>query len=328
MGFDPTTLRRDDYGFFGPGSPSWKVWTAPTALIGFQRAVVLEHFDPFLTAAVADSRGIYTEPRRRLDNTLAYFLIVAVGDGRTAIQASEHLMQVHSSMTGIEPISGKRYAANNPESQLWIHVTGWHSVLKAYEMFGPGLTPQEEDRYWAECVIAAELQTCKRGDVPRSREEVRAYFERVRPELCTSERAEQGMHHLLFTSHGNGAGLPFAIGSRLLALASIATLPKWMRTLGNFDRPGIVDTVVKPLTRALVWAFTRFGSYGFVKAGRFIAPMSGKLLEQHMKAAEPTLRETITPARARELYSRRGVPAAEPAGYPGGDWVARSVQSA
>ena len=56
------SIRRDDYGFFGPDSPSWKVWASPTALIGFQRAVVLEHFDPFLAAAVADSAGIYTDP--------------------------------------------------------------------------------------------------------------------------------------------------------------------------------------------------------------------------------------------------------------------------
>ena len=73
-------LRSLDYGFFGPGSPSWKIWTAPTALIGFQRSVVLEHFDPFLTAAVADMRGIYRDPHGRLDRTLAYFLTVAVAD--------------------------------------------------------------------------------------------------------------------------------------------------------------------------------------------------------------------------------------------------------
>ena len=34
---EQTAIRRDDYGFFGPDSPSWKVWAAPTALIGFQR---------------------------------------------------------------------------------------------------------------------------------------------------------------------------------------------------------------------------------------------------------------------------------------------------
>ena len=70
------SIRRDDYGFFGPDSPSWKVWASPTSLIGFQRAVVLEHFDPFLAAAVADSAGIYSDPRGRLDRTLAYFFML------------------------------------------------------------------------------------------------------------------------------------------------------------------------------------------------------------------------------------------------------------
>jgi uncharacterized protein (DUF2236 family) len=133
-----TSIRRDDYGFFGPGSPSWKVWASPTALIGFQRSVVLEHFDPYLAAAVADSAGIYTDPRGRLDRTLAYFLTVAVADGRTAITVSNALMRVHAKANGVEPISGSRYSANNPDAQLWIHVTGWHSVLKCYERYGPG----------------------------------------------------------------------------------------------------------------------------------------------------------------------------------------------
>jgi hypothetical protein len=96
------SIRRDDYGFFGPDSPSWKVWASPTALIGFQRAVVLEHFDPFLAAAVADSAGIYTDPSGRLDRTLAYFLTVAVADGRTAIQVSDALMRIHARAKGID----------------------------------------------------------------------------------------------------------------------------------------------------------------------------------------------------------------------------------
>ncbi|MFI6866663.1 oxygenase MpaB family protein [Nocardia sp. NPDC050406] len=306
MGFDPTTLRRDDYGFFGPGSPSWKVWTSPTAVIGFQRAVVLEHFDPFLTAAVADSQGIYSDPRKRLDNTFAYFLLVAIADGRTAIQASEHLMQVHAPMTGIEPITGKRYSANSPETQLWIHITGWHSVLKAYEVFGPGLTPEEETRFWEECAIAAELQTCKPEDVPRSREEMRAYYERVRSRLCSSERAEAGMHHLLRTSPRNGAGLSYALGSRVLSLASSAITPMWMRKLGRYNVPRVVDPLVKIPARLIVWAFTLFGSFGLIKAAPFIAPMAGQILKQHLKNEPPTTLETITPARARELYSLRG----------------------
>src|SRR6476646_2373083 len=182
------SIRRDDYGFFGPDSPSWKVWASPTALIGFQRAVVLEHFDPFLAAAVADSAGIYTDPSGRLDRTLAYFLTVAVADGRTAIQVSDALMRIHARAKGIEPITGSRYNANNPDTQLWIHITGWHSVLKCYEQYGPGpLSPAEESRFWVESRIAAELQTCTPSDVPTSRDEVRQYFADVRSRLCTSE---------------------------------------------------------------------------------------------------------------------------------------------
>jgi hypothetical protein len=41
----------EDYGFFGPGSVTWKVWSYPTSLtIGFQRAVVVEELDPALIA--------------------------------------------------------------------------------------------------------------------------------------------------------------------------------------------------------------------------------------------------------------------------------------
>ncbi|MFE6858352.1 oxygenase MpaB family protein [Nocardia sp. NPDC057668] len=307
MSFDPTTLRRDDYGFFGPDSPSWKVWTAPTAVIGFQRAVVLEHFDPFLTASVADSQGIYSDPRGRLDRTFSYFLLAAIADGRTAIQASEHLMQVHAPMTGIEPISGKRYAANSPETQLWIHLTGWHSVLKAYEVYGPGkLSPADEARFWQECAIAAELQTCKPEDVPRTREGIREYFEQVKPRLCTSVRAEEGMHHLLRTSPRNGAGLGYYLGSRLLSLPTAALTPMWMRKLGRYNVPRIVDPLIKLPVKLIVWLFTLFGSFGLIKAAPFVAPMAGQILKQHLSKDLPATLETITPARARELYSLRG----------------------
>jgi len=287
----------EDYGFFGPGSPSWKVWTAGTAVVGFQRAVVLEHFDPFLTAAVADQRGIYRDPHGRLDRTFAYFLTVAVADARTAIEASELLMKVHAKATGIEPITGKRYSANNPDSQLWIHVTGWHSVLKCYEMYGPGLTPEEERRYWQECVIAAELQTCKPADVPSSLDEVREYFAEVRPRLCTSERALEGMHYLMYTPRKAG-GLKFWAASRLVAPASIASLPMWMRELGGFHRSRLVDTAAIGATSIATIAT----SPGWARLAvlRSIAPMTSKIFELHHHRSTPANPATITPAEARE----------------------------
>jgi uncharacterized protein (DUF2236 family) len=68
----------------------------------------VRHFDPHLAAAVADSAGIYTDPRGRLERTLAYFLTVAVADGRTAIAVSDALMRLHAKAKGIEPSTGTR----------------------------------------------------------------------------------------------------------------------------------------------------------------------------------------------------------------------------
>jgi uncharacterized protein (DUF2236 family) len=292
-------IRRDDYGFFGPGSPSWKVWTAPTALIGFQRSVVLEHFDPFLAAAVADSAGIYQDPRGRLDRTLAYFLIVAVADGRTAVEASDHLMRVHAKATGVEPITGRRYSANNPASQLWIHVTGWHSVLKCYERYGPGrLSRAEESRYWAESRIAAELQTCQPCDVPASRDEVRDYFAEVRGQLCTSERADRAMRYLLYTPRDRGSRL--WAGSRILAPAAIATLPKWMRRTGGFDQPAFVDAAVVPAARTFVRGLTLADSTPMLALARRLVPHTAEVLASHLSAPPPAAGRTVTPAQARQ----------------------------
>ena len=293
------SIRRDDYGFFGPDSPSWRVWASPTALIGFQRAVVLEHFDPFLAAAVADSAGIYTDPSGRLDRTLAYFLTVAVADGRTAIAVSDALMHIHARAKGIEPITGARYSANNPDAQLWIHITGWHSVLKCYERYGPGpLSQAEETRFWAESRIAAELQTCKPADVPACRDEVRQYFAGVRSRLCTSEHADRAMDYLLHTPRNRGVQL--WAGSRLLAPAAIATLPKWMRHIGNFDQPAGVDLAVTPLARAWVRALSVNDFRLMLAVARRIAPETADILAQHLTAAPPARHTTVTPAEARE----------------------------
>ncbi|MGV0791804.1 oxygenase MpaB family protein [Mycolicibacterium sp. XJ1819] len=293
------SIRRDDYGFFGPGSPSWAVWAAPTALIGFQRAVVLEHFDPFLAAAVADSAGIYTDPHGRLDRTLAYFLTVAVADGRTAVGVADALMRVHAKVKGIEPITGSRYSANNPDSQRWIHITGWHSVLKCYERYGPGpLTAAEEARYWAESRIAAELQTCRPGDVPSSRDEVRQYFADVRPTLCTSEHADRAMDYLLHTPRDRG--LRLWAGSRVLAPAAIATLPMWMRRMGNFDQPAAVDAALTPIARAWVKALSAGNFRPMLAVARRIAPATAEVLAAHLTAGPPARERTVTPAEVRE----------------------------
>src|SRR5580765_5997910 len=92
----PDVEPAEDYGFFGPDSMTWRVWSYPTGLtIGFQRSVVIEELDPALVAAVSQTRGIYDRARTRYDRTLRYFAMVAFGDSRSTAKAADVLVKIH-----------------------------------------------------------------------------------------------------------------------------------------------------------------------------------------------------------------------------------------
>jgi uncharacterized protein (DUF2236 family) len=68
-----SVIPHEDYGFFGPDSITWRVWSYPTSLtVGFQRSVVVEELDPALVAAVDATQAIRYRPRTRYDRTLRY----------------------------------------------------------------------------------------------------------------------------------------------------------------------------------------------------------------------------------------------------------------
>ena len=293
---------REDWGLFGPDSPTWRVWSNPTALIAFQRSVVVETFDPFLAAAVHQQNKVRYDARGRFDKTIQYFLTVAVGDSRAAIEAAEILMKAHAKAVSTEPISGQPYSANSPDSQLWIHITGWQSNLLCYERYGPGpLSAADEQRYWEECAIAAELQTCNPADVPRSRAEVREYYAAVRERLCLSEHASKLVHYFLRTPPRKGA-LGLWAGSHLMSAATIATIPRWMRRLGGFDQPAALDAAVVPAARLAVRAGSSPAIMRAVLAG--MAPSALPVMRQVLSREQPLRAEIPTPGEARLRYGR------------------------
>lgn len=304
----PRITPHEDYGFFGPGSVTWKVWSYPTSLtVGFQRAVVIEELDPALVAAVDRTQGIYDRPRTRYDRTLRYFAMVAFADSRSTAQAADVLVKVHSKAVGTDPVTGRRYDANDPDSQLWIQLTGWHSILKAYEMYGPGrLSEAEERQYWAECAVAAELQTCAVEDIPRDREELRAYYDRMKPHLIGSGIARKAMHHLLDASvmlppmPRVFAPLSWVVG-RTLRAATIATMPRWMREMGGVEQSRLVDLAVVPIMKVA------FGAANLNKRVKlellgFLSPMTRPVVAPILYDVAPTNPVVRTPAEARELY--------------------------
>lgn len=312
MGVMVKTPRSDvtpaaDHGFFGPDSVAWKVWGHPTSLtIGFSRAVVVEELDPNLVASVDRTQDIYRRPKTRYDRTIRYFALVAFGDSRTTVQAADILVKVHSKAIGTEPYGGGRYDANDPDSQLWILVTGWHSVLKAYEMYGPGrLTAAEEAQYWAECAVAAELQTCDPADVPRSRAELHAYYERMRPVMSGSPIAQRAMKHLMDVNQLVEVPLVlrparWVVGAFFRA-GVIATLPHWMREMGDLRQRRVVDLLVRPVLRATFLAVARSKRLQ-LRVLALLSPSTVPVVAPVLLGVPPTSPEVVTPAQARERH--------------------------
>jgi uncharacterized protein (DUF2236 family) len=304
----PQITPHEDYGFFGPDSVTWKVWSYPTSLtVGFQRAVVVEELDPALVASVDETHAIFDRPRTRYDRTLRYFAMVAFADSRSTSKAADVLVKVHSKGIGTDPVTGNRYDANDPDSQLWIQLTAWHSILKAYEMYGPGkLSPEEEAQYWAECRIAAELQTCSPDDIPRTRDGLHVYYERMRPQLLGSELARNAMNHLLRadvmlpTLPGTFAPVTW-LTTRALRAATIATMPRWMRELAGLKQSRAVDLAIRPVMR-VAFALANLNKRAKLELLTFLSPMTRDVVAPVLYGVPPTHPVVRTPTQARELY--------------------------
>ncbi|MGW4095488.1 oxygenase MpaB family protein [Mycobacterium sp. NPDC004974] len=297
-----------DYGFFGPDSVTWKVWGhATTPIIGLQRAVVVEELDPALIAAVDTTGANYDRPRTRYDRTVRYFAMVAFADTESVLKAADVLVKVHSKAIGTEPLSGNKYDANDPQSQLWILLTGWHSVLKAYELYGGGtLTAEEEARYWQDCARAAEFQTCDPADVPRTREGINEYFEQMRPHLAVSEAARAMMDHLLNAK----VVLPPApriakpaveILNWFLRAGTIATMPRWMRRLSGFDQPRVVDLAVRPVLKLGFGVVNRVPRLKLLVA-KIISPSVVPIAGPYIMGIPPRSTEVLSPEEGRKRY--------------------------
>ena len=248
-----------DYGFLGPDSVSWKVWGHPTAyILGFVRSVTIEHFDPNLAAAVVQAGGVKYRPSTRYARTMRYFAMQIFGGAEATAKAADVLVKVHSKAIGNDPVTGSTYDANNGDSQLWIHMTAWHSILKCYEVFGPGqLSQEEENRFWLECREIAKLQTIDPDKVPTSREAVHEYFEAWRPRLAASEAAQDMINFILPIHVALPPSTPYwqkqALRpmTALLRKAVIATYPKYMRDLAGLHQSTAVDAAVIPAVKAM-----------------------------------------------------------------------------
>ena len=242
-----------DGGVLGPGAVSWTVVGHPAALIGGLRALVIQSLHPLAMAGVAQHSDYRTRALERLRRTAAYVAAGVFGDTAAAEAAGARVRRIHARVRGIDPVTGRAYSADDPDTQVWVHSVEWHSFLAAHRAFGRSLSAEEEDRYFAEGVKIAALVGTPPEMVPASVAQMRAYFASVRGQLCVSEPARQAIDFVLSPPLTREL-LPVQAPLRVFAGAALALVPGDLRRLAGIDRPRALDAAALAAARPLLTA--------------------------------------------------------------------------
>lgn len=166
---------RQDDGYFGPGSVTWKVIAHPAALnIGGGVAVLLQVLDPgemrhLSRTTIATEGGAVAESRFK--RTGAYLITVNFGDRAHADAAAAHVDRLHEKSVYTDPETGESTRAKTDEWMRWTHNTFVWGALTAAVAYGLELTPEERDRFVVEQHRAAELLHVP-GPLPATWEEL------------------------------------------------------------------------------------------------------------------------------------------------------------
>ena len=164
-----------DEGYFGPDSVSWRVHREVTVLFGGARAVLLHAAHPLVIAG-ANQTGMYERnPWRRLQRTFVLQYALTFGTRHEALAAAGRINDLHERINGVDPLTGRRYDALDPDLLLWVHACLVESALLFEGLTVGGLTAADRQRFHEEQLLAAELVRLPRERVPTTVSDLQAY---------------------------------------------------------------------------------------------------------------------------------------------------------
>ncbi len=155
-----------DLGYFGPDSVSWRVHREVTVLFGGARALLLQAAHPLVVAGANQTAMYDRNPWRRLQRTLVLTYTVTFGTRAEADAAAARINEVHTRINGIDPVTGKRYDALDPELLLYVHACLVESALLFEHLTVGGLDDAERQRFHEEQMLAAEMMRILGGKIP------------------------------------------------------------------------------------------------------------------------------------------------------------------
>lgn len=231
---------KGDPGLFGPDSISWRVHGDFTSmLIGGISALMLQALHPLALAGVWDHSNFRQDMLGRLRRTGQFISGTTFGSTADANWLIDKVRTIHLQVIGTS-LDGRPYAASDPELLTWVHVAEVSNFLAAHLRYrNPHLSAEDQDRYYDEIALVAERLGAIH--VPRSRQQVANYLERIRPQLLCDERSHEVIRLLLNAPAPSVLAKPFGA---LMMQAGIDLLPDWASDQLALEQ--------RPVTRQLV----------------------------------------------------------------------------
>jgi len=176
-----------DTGLFGPDSATWQIHADFAGMLsGGLCALMLQTLHPAALAGVWDHSNFRDDLVGRLRRTTNFVAGTTYAGTDVAHELIAGVRRIHAGVHGVTE-SGEPYHAEEPQLLTWVHVTEAFGFLEGYRRaYGP-VPRADADRYYDETRRIAEALGAR--DVPRSADDVGAYFTAVQPRLAFTERS-------------------------------------------------------------------------------------------------------------------------------------------
>ena len=246
---------RADDGLFGPGSVAWKVFIDPSAQIGMVTATMLQALNPAMMRLFDKASNNSKDPAGRAQRTGQWVLTTIFADTAHAEAAGESVRRMHAHTKWTDPNTGEELRADNPAWLQWTHNVIVWGVLEAADMYGPTLSPAEQDQLVREMHRQAELVGIDPADLPASKAELNAYVDEQSDWMALilpSAEFSGGLRHT--TLLGN----PLRTLPAAAVQSGIATLmPDWAKLLYGYRESPLRRMRSRAVMRAMTAASRR-----------------------------------------------------------------------
>jgi len=247
-------LAAEGHRWFADDRPIRRVHRDASMFIGGLRALLLQSLHPLAMAGVAQHSDFKNDPWGRLQRTADFLVTTTFGSDTEAQRVIDRVKSVHLHVHGVAS-DGRSYSASDPHLLRWVHLAEVDSFLSVYQRYGSSPLDQTgRDEYVADMAVIARALGVPAP--PQSEQALADQLRSYRHELRSTPESRDTLKYLILQPP---LPLPARAAYSVLVAATVATLPRWSRSMLGFPYLPIAEAIaLRPLgggiTRVFRWA--------------------------------------------------------------------------